>query len=106
MDLFTDWTLRVVALGSGLLGAVSGMLGSFAVLRRQSLLGDALSHAALPGIALAFLMTGTKATVPILLGAAATGWIGTGVVGLIGRRSGWRPFSSVRLRPCCDRTLW
>ena len=87
MDLFTDWTLRVVALGSGLLGAVSGMLGSFAVLRRQSLLGDAVSHAALPGIALAFLITGTKATVPILLGAAATGWIGTVVVRLIVRRS-------------------
>ncbi len=87
MELFGDWTLRVVALGAGLLGAVSGFLGSFAVLRRQSLLGDALSHAALPGIALAFLITGAKATVPILIGAAVTGWIGTLVVRLIVRRS-------------------
>jgi manganese/zinc/iron transport system permease protein len=87
VDIFADWTLRVVALGAGLLGAVSGFLGSFAVLRRQSLLGDALSHAALPGIALAFLITGTKATVPILIGAAVTGWVGTLVVRLIVRRS-------------------
>ncbi len=87
MDIFGDWTLRIVALGAGLLGAVSGFLGSFAVLRRQSLLGDALSHAALPGIALAFLITGSKATVPILIGAAVTGWVGTLVVRLIVRRS-------------------
>ncbi|RLE22225.1 MAG: metal ABC transporter permease [Acidobacteria bacterium] len=87
MEFFGDWTLRVVALGAGLLGAVSGFLGSFAVLRRQSLLGDALSHAALPGIALAFLITGGKATVPILIGAAVTGWVGTLVVRLIVRRS-------------------
>ncbi len=87
MEIFGDWTLRVVALGAGLLGAVSGFLGSFAVLRRQSLLGDAVSHAALPGIALAFLITGSKATVPILVGAAVTGWLGTLVVRLIVQRS-------------------
>ena len=50
MELLTDYTVRIVALGSGILGAVGGALGSFAVLRRQSLLGDALSHAALPGM--------------------------------------------------------
>ena len=48
-DLIFDYTLRTVALGSALLGVVSGVLGAFAVLRRQSLLGDAISHAALPG---------------------------------------------------------
>jgi manganese/zinc/iron transport system permease protein len=42
------------------LGIVSGALGAFAVLRRQSLLGDAMSHAALPGIVLAFLLTRSK----------------------------------------------
>src|SRR5690606_19155694 len=59
------------------LGIVSGTLGSYAVLRRQSLLGDAISHAALPGIALAFLLTGSKAPLVLVLGAAAAGWIGT-----------------------------
>lgn len=76
-DLFFDYTLRTVALGAGSLGAVSGTLGAFAVLRRQSLLGDAISHAALPGIVLAFLLTGSKATLVLVLGAFIAGWIGT-----------------------------
>ena len=76
-DLFGNYTLRTVGLGAAFLGIVNGVLGSFAVLRKQSLLGDAISHAALPGIALAFLLTGSKATIVLLLGAAAAGWIGT-----------------------------
>ncbi|OAN45140.1 zinc transporter [Chloroflexus islandicus] len=70
MELFTDYTLRNVTLGSMLLGAISGLLGCFAVLRRQALLGDAMSHAALPGIALAFLLTGQRDPFTLLLGAA------------------------------------
>jgi manganese/zinc/iron transport system permease protein len=76
-DLLFDYTLRTVALGAAALGAVSGTLGTFAVLRRQSLLGDAISHAALPGIVLAFLLTGTKLTLVLVLGAAVAGWLGT-----------------------------
>jgi manganese/zinc/iron transport system permease protein len=87
MELFGDYTLRVVALGSGVLGAAAGALGSFAYLRRQSLVGDALSHAALPGIALAFLLTGSKAPLPIMLGAALAGWTATLAVRLVVRRS-------------------
>ena len=87
MEFFGDYTLRVVALGSGVLGAAAGALGSFAYLRRQSLVGDALSHAALPGIALAFLLTGSKAPLPIMLGAALAGWVATLAVRLVVRRS-------------------
>ena len=76
-DLWNDYTLRVVALGAAALGLTSGALGSFAVLRKQSLLGDAISHAALPGIAGAFLLTGSKAPTVLLLGAAVAGWIAT-----------------------------
>jgi manganese/zinc/iron transport system permease protein len=76
-QLFTDYTLRTVALGAATLGIVGGGLGSYAVLRGQSLLGDAISHAALPGIALAFLITGSKAPLPLMLGAAATGVLAT-----------------------------
>ncbi len=64
-------------MGTAILGAVTGMLGSFAVLRKQSLLGDAISHAALPGIAIAFLITGTKDTNVLLLGALISGLLGT-----------------------------
>jgi len=75
--LVTDYTLRTVALGSATLGIVSGALGAFAVMRRQSLLGDAISHTALPGVALAFLLTGTRASLPLIIGAAIAGWLGT-----------------------------
>ncbi len=52
------------------------MLGSFAVLRKQSLLGDAISHAALPGIAISFLITGVKDSNALLLGALVSGLLG------------------------------
>lgn len=86
-SLFTDYTLRSVAFGSAILGIVSGALGSFAVLRRQSLLGDAISHTALPGVALAFLITGSRLPIWLMLGAAAAGWLGTLAVMTIVRRS-------------------
>ncbi len=76
-NLLFDYTFRTVALGSATLGIVSGALGSFAVLRRQSLLGDGISHAALPGIALAYILTGSKDQVVLLLGAGVAGWLGT-----------------------------
>lgn len=79
-ELWTDYTLRNVALGSGLLGLVSGVLGCFAVLRRQSLLGDALSHAALPGICVAYLATGSRAPLVLLLGAALASWVAATVL--------------------------
>lgn len=82
-----DYTLRTVALGAGALGIVAGALGTYAVLRRQSLLGDAISHAALPGIVLAFILTGTKSTLVLVLGAALAGWLGTLVVMTVVRHS-------------------
>ncbi len=76
-DLFFDYTLRTVALGAATLGIVSGALGSYAVLRKQSLLGDAMSHAALPGVVLAFVLTRSKEPLVLILGALVTGWLGT-----------------------------
>ncbi|NCC31165.1 MAG: metal ABC transporter permease [Chloroflexia bacterium] len=75
MELLADYTLRMVALGSAVLGIVSGVLGCFAVLRRQALLGDAMSHAALPGIVLAFLLTGQRDPLILMLGAAGAAWL-------------------------------
>jgi manganese/zinc/iron transport system permease protein len=76
-DLLFDYTLRTVALGAASIGIVSGALGCFAVLRKQSLMGDAISHAALPGIVLAFLLTRSKEPVVLMLGAIAAGLVGT-----------------------------
>ena len=76
-DLIFDYTLRNIALGAAVLGIVSGVLGSFAVLRRQGLLGDTLAHAALPGICVAYLLTGSKSPLVLFLGAAISGWVAT-----------------------------
>jgi manganese/zinc/iron transport system permease protein len=75
--IWNDPTLQTVTLGTAILGGVSGSLGSFAVLRKQSLLGDAVSHASLPGVMLVFLVTRSKAPLPLVIGAGAAGWIAT-----------------------------
>ncbi len=83
----SDFTVRNVLLGAALLGITSGVLGSFAVLRQQSLLGDALSHAALPGVALGFLIAGERNLIAILLGALISGALAASYALLLTRRS-------------------
>ncbi|NBA69741.1 metal ABC transporter permease, partial [Salmonella enterica subsp. arizonae serovar 41:z4,z23:-] len=60
IDLFSNYTFQIVALGSIALGILTGVTGTFAVLRKQSLLGDSIAHSALAGITVSFIMTGTK----------------------------------------------
>lgn len=74
-EVLTDYTFQTVALGSALLGLISGVLGTFAVLRKQSLLGDGVSHSALPGVVMAFILLGTKNTEILLVGALISGLI-------------------------------
>lgn len=74
--LLSDYTLQVITIGTAVLGALCGMLGTFAVLRKQSLLGDAISHAALPGIVIAYLITNSKNSEVLLLGALVSGLLG------------------------------
>jgi manganese/zinc/iron transport system permease protein len=71
-----SYTLSLVLQGAALLGITAGALGSFALLRQQSLLGDAISHAALPGIILMFLCTHSKNPWVLLCGGALAGIIG------------------------------
>lgn len=85
--LLFNHTTMVIAAGAGLLGAVSGALGSFAVLRRQSLIGDAISHAALPGIVIAFMLTGQKSPLVLMAGAGVAGIAGMLLVMAISKNS-------------------
>ncbi|MEM7668973.1 MAG: iron chelate uptake ABC transporter family permease subunit, partial [Pseudomonadota bacterium] len=73
IELLLDHTLRNALAGAAILGVVCGVIGSFALLRRQSLIGDTLSHAALPGICLGFLVAGSRTLGPILAGAIISG---------------------------------
>lgn len=87
LTLLSDYTFQTVALGSAILGVISGVLGSFAVLRKQSLLGDGVSHAALPGVVMAFLLTGSKNTEVLLLGALLSGILATFIISGIVNKS-------------------
>lgn len=86
--LLQDYNTRIVILGTTLLGMSAGMIGSFALLRKRALMGDALSHATLPGIAIAFIIATSLGlngkSLPILLtGAAVSGLLGIGGILLI-----------------------
>lgn len=86
--LLHDYNTRVVMAGSLLLGAAAGLVGSFMLLRKKALLGDAISHATLPGIAIAFMVMvaggGSGKHLPgLLLGASLSGLAGMGLVLLI-----------------------
>jgi manganese/zinc/iron transport system permease protein len=69
------YTDTVVVAGALVLGISAGVLGSFAVLRGRSLVGDAIAHATLPGVCVAFLITGTKEVAGLLAGAAVAGLV-------------------------------
>ena len=85
-----DHTLGVVAAGAAVLGATGGVLGSFAVLRRQSLLGDVLAHAALPGLCIGFLIGG-RALPALMAGALVAGGLAALSVLVIGRFTRLKP---------------
>lgn len=71
----TDPNIRYVVLGTILLTSTSAVVGTFALLKKKALLGDATAHAVFPGICLAFMITGAKHPVYLTIGAFATGWI-------------------------------
>jgi manganese/zinc/iron transport system permease protein len=83
LDANATWVLA----GCTLLGISSGVLGSFALLRRRSLMGDALAHAALPGVCAAYLATGARSLPLFLLGALVAGLLGALCIQLITRYS-------------------
>lgn len=80
--------LNLVPMVVGILTSLScALLGNFLVLRRQALIGDAISHVVLPGIVLAFVFTGSIAAGPMLLGAGLAA-VGALVLIEIIRRAG------------------
>ncbi|KAA0548984.1 metal ABC transporter permease [Bacillus sp. BGMRC 2118] len=87
LSLLQDSNTQWVLLGTMLLGLASGVLGSFALLKKQSLLGDAMAHAALPGICLAFLLTGEKSILSFMIGAAVLGYLASFFITMITKHS-------------------
>ncbi len=84
---FRDPSLRYALIGSILLGICCGLLGGFIVVRRMALLGDTISHAVLPGVAIGFLWQMKKDPLAIFIGATLAGMAGAFLVNLIRRHS-------------------
>ncbi len=82
-----DHTLFIVLCGTTLVGITSGIIGCFVVLQRQSLFGDAIAHATLPGLTGMFLYTSSKAPLPLFVGATISGILGAWAIQLINQHS-------------------
>jgi manganese/zinc/iron transport system permease protein len=85
MSEWLTYNSLIVLQGVTLLGACSGVIGCFAVLRRRSLVGDALAHSSLPGVCAAYLIVGEKHFSAMLLGAFLAGLLGISAMALLKR---------------------
>ncbi|WP_207430557.1 iron chelate uptake ABC transporter family permease subunit [Sabulibacter ruber] len=83
----SDANVRFVTIGSVLLAASSAVVGCFTVLRKRALVGDAVAHAVLPGVCLAFILTGEKNPLILLLGSFLTGWLSLIIIDFISANS-------------------
>ncbi|HCP00091.1 MAG: zinc ABC transporter permease [Alphaproteobacteria bacterium] len=84
--------LSLIPVLIGILSAVACALpGNFLILRRQALIGDAISHVVLPGIVIAFLLTGVTSVAPMLLGAAGAALVAVGLIEVVKRLGGIEP---------------
>lgn len=80
---FQDANTRIVLIGTTILGVASAVIGAFAVLRKQALVGDAVAHAALPGICLAFWVVGDRNFAAFMVGALIFGLIAAAFVAFV-----------------------
>jgi manganese/zinc/iron transport system permease protein len=94
-SFLTDPNVQTVTLGVMLLGAAAGMTGSFAFVRKRALVGDAIAHSVLPGVCLAFLLSGQKHPLYLLIGAAVTGWLSLLFMDFITRHSKIKPDAAI-----------
>lgn len=90
-----NYTDSVVLIGAVILGVAAGVLGAFAVLRQRSMVGDALSHAALPGVCVAFVATGAKDAATLAIGAAVAGVLASILILAIERTGRIRPDAAI-----------
>ena len=73
MGIITQYSFVFVAIGTMLLAMATGIIGTISILKGQSLIGDAVGHAALPGIILAFMISGKKSSLLLMVGAIIAG---------------------------------
>lgn len=93
----SDPNTRFVVLGVMLMSIGTSVLGCFTFLRKKALIGDAIAHAVLPGVCLAFILSGEKNPIILILGAFATGWLSVLSVDFIKKNSRLKEDSAIGL---------
>jgi len=94
---FSNPNVVYVVVGTVLLGIGSAIVGCFTFLRKRALLGDAVAHAILPGVCLAFLLADEKNPLFLLIGAVVAGWLSLVVIDWIGNKSKIKPDTAIGL---------
>lgn len=90
-----------IALMGFLVSTACGLVGNYLILRRMALIGDAISHSVLPGIAIAFLLSQSRGTVPMFIGALVAGMLTTIVIQVIHEKSRIKQDSAIGITFSC-----
>ena len=93
----TDPNIRSVVLSCMLLGGTASVVGVFGFLRKKSLVGEAVAHSMLPGIGMAFLLSGTREPWLLILGAVVSGWLSIVLMDWISRQKPMKPDLSMAI---------
>tara|TARA_R110001599_G_scaffold151792_5_gene336791 strand:+ start:1194 stop:2480 length:1287 start_codon:yes stop_codon:yes gene_type:complete len=94
---FRDSSIVSVVVGAILLTASSAVVGTFTFLRKKALVGDAVAHSVLPGICLAFILSGTKNPLILIIGAFITGWLSLVIIDAITKRTKLKEDTAIAL---------
>lgn len=94
---FSDPNTRFVVLGVILMSVGTAVLGCFTFLRKKALIGDAIAHSVLPGVCLAFILSGEKNPLLLIIGAFITGWLSVLSVDFIKKNSRLKEDSAIGL---------
>lgn len=94
---FEDVNATWVLVGSLLLGMSASVIGAFAFLRKRSLLGDALAHAALPGVMMAFLLSGSRDAEVIFGGALLSSLLGFWIIDWLPKNTKIKPDAALAI---------
>lgn len=94
---FQNPSVIYVVVGSILLTSSSAVVGTFTFLKKKALVGDAVAHAVLPGICLAFMLAGNKNPLALIVGAFATGWLSLVIIDFITERTKLKEDTAIAL---------
>lgn len=102
----TPWTSEIelygwIVLMGFLVTASCGLIGNYLILRKMSLMGDAISHSVLPGIVIAFLLSGRRDSVTMMLGAMAAGILATVLIEFLHQRSRLKEDAAIGIAFSC-----